>query len=126
VLTQLLAPGAPGKVTGVRELMYVPGTLAGEGETQIFLTTADSSAASLTVRHRPGEAPQWGASFSELVAEVGHPPAPETLEWYRLACFLPASAPSAANMSEGEDARRMAEADYRLVIAGLGECRRTM
>jgi hypothetical protein len=126
ILTQLLAPGAPGKVTGVRELMYVPGTLAGEGETQIFLTTSDSSAASLTVRHRPGEAPQWGVSFSELVAEVGHPPAPETLEWYRLACSLPANPPPAANMSEGEEARRMAEADYRMVIASLGTCRRTL
>lgn len=126
VVTELLSPQAPARVTGVRELTYVPGTLAGEGETQIFLTTADSSAASLTVRHRPGQPPQWGASFSELVAELGNPPRAETVEWYRLACFLPPSAPTNTNMSDGGEAKRIAEADYRMVIAALGPCRRTM
>jgi hypothetical protein len=126
VLTELLSPQAPARITGVRELTYVPGTLAGEGETQIFLTTADSSAASLTVRHQPGQPPQWGASFSELVAELGRPPRAETLEWYRLACSLPPSPPRGTNMSEGDDALRMAEADYRMVVAALGPCRRTM
>lgn len=126
IVTELLAPGAPARVTGVREMMYVPGTLAGEGETQIFLTTADSSAASLTVRHQPNQPPQWGASFSELVAELGHPPARDTIEWYRLACFLPTTPPASADMSEGEEARRMAQADYRMVMASLGPCPRTM
>lgn len=126
VITALVAPDAPAKITGVRELIYVPGTLAGEGETQIFLSTADSSAASLTVRHQPGRPAQWGASFSELVAELGHPPQRDTLEWYRLACFLPPSAPPSANMSEGAGERGMAEADYRMVIQALGPCRRTL
>jgi hypothetical protein len=126
VVTALLAPDAPAEVTGVRELIYVPGTLAGEGETQIFLNTADSSAASLTVRHQPGRPVQWGASFSELVAELGHPPERDTLEWYRLACALPPSPPASANMSEGAGERGMAEADYRMVIEALGPCRRTL
>jgi hypothetical protein len=126
ILTELLAPGAPARVTGVRELAYVPGTLAGEGETQIFLTTADGSAASVTVRHQPNQPPRWGASFSELVAEVGHPPQRETVQWYRLACFLPQRLPGKANMSEGEEARGMAEADYRLVMDSLGPCPRTL
>jgi len=126
ILTELLAPNAPARVTGVRELMYVPGTLAGEGETQIFLTTADGSAASLTVRHQPNQEPRWGASFSELVADLGHPPARETIGWYRLACFLPATPPASANVSEGSDARSMADADYRLIMASLGPCRRTI
>lgn len=126
ILTELVSPDAPARVTGVRELTYVPGTLAGEGETQIFLTTADSSAASLTVRHQPGQAPQWGASFSELVAELGNPPKPETIEWYRLACSLPPTPPAGINMSDSEEARRMAEADYRMVVASLGPCQRTM
>ncbi len=126
ILTELLAPNAPARVTGVRELMYVPGTLAGEGETQIFLTTADGSAGSLTVRHQPNQEPRWGASFSELVADLGHPPARETIGWYRLACFLPATPPASANVSEGSDARSMADADYRLIMASLGPCRRTI
>jgi hypothetical protein len=126
IITELLSAQAPARVTGVREMMYVPGTLAGEGETQIFLTTKDSSAASITVRHGPNRPPEWGASFSELVAEVGHPPRRDTIAWYRLACFLPTNPPASANMSEGEEARRMAEADYRMVISSLGPCRRTM
>jgi len=126
VLTALLAPDAPARITGVRELIYVPGNLAGEGETQIFLKTRDASAASITVRHVPGQPPAWGVSFSELTADVGHPPEPDTLEWYRLACFLPAAPPQGANMSEAIEDRRTAAADYRLVVSSLGPCRRAM
>lgn len=126
VLTALVSPDAPARVTGVRELLYVPGTLAGQGETQIFLNTADGSAASIGVRHQPGAAPQWGASFSELVGDLGNPPAAETLEWYRLACFLPNNPPAAANVSETEAARRQAVADYRMVVGELGACERTL
>jgi hypothetical protein len=126
VLQALVAPGAPARVTGVRELLYVPGTLSGQGETQIFLTTKDGSAASITVRHEPGAPPAWGVSFSELVAEVGNPPQQDTLEWYRLACFLPDVPPQGVNVSEGHAERRQAEADYRMVIGELGVCRRTL
>lgn len=125
ILTARLAPDAPGPVRGVREIIHVPGTLAGEGETQIFLNTKDSSAASITVRHQPGQPPVWGVSFSELVAQVGRPPARDTLEWYRLACFLPPAPPPGANMSEGPVAQRQAEVDYRYVMAELGPCQRT-
>lgn len=126
ILKALIAPDAPARVTGVRELLHVPGTLAGQGETQIFLTTADGSAASITVRHQPGAPPAWGASFSELVADVGHPPQPDTLEWYRLACFLPNMPPPGANISEGYAAKRQAEADYRMVLGELGVCERNL
>lgn len=126
ILKALISPSAPAKITGVRELLYVPGNLAGQGETQIFLNTANGSAASITVVHEPGAAPAWGVSFSELVADVGHPPQPDTLEWYRLACFLPANPPPRANVSEGVDAMRQAAADYRLVMAQLGGCRRNL
>lgn len=126
VLTALLAPDAPAKISGVREIIFVPGTLAGEGETQMFLTTANRSAASITVRHEPGLPPRWGVSFSELVADVSRPPMQGTLEWYRLACFLPPLPPPGANLSEGAFAKRQAEEDYRLVIRSLGPCDRTM
>ena len=125
LLQQLAAPDAPSKVTGVREAIHVPGNLAGQGETQIFLKTTDGSAASIAVRHEPGGAVRWGVSFSELVADVGNPPARETLEWYRLACFLPNSLPINANLSEGASARRQADADYRMVLGELGACPRS-
>jgi hypothetical protein len=124
ILTELVSPNAPPVVTGVRELIYVPGTLAGEGETQIFLTTANKSAASITVRHTPGAPPAWGVSFSELVADVGNPPKRDTLTWYRLACFLPDTLPPGANISETADSRAQAEADYRMVLGQLGTCSR--
>ncbi|TYC85424.1 hypothetical protein FMM79_16385 [Novosphingobium sp. BW1] len=124
LLRETVAPDAPGEITGVRELLYVPGTLAGQGETQIFLNTRDGSAASITVRHEPGKPVAWGASFSELVADVTQPPAPETLEWYRLACALPQYPPQGANISQGYDAKRQAQDDYRAVLRQLGPCTR--
>lgn len=124
ILSALVAPDAPHKVTGVREALYVPGNLAGEGETQFFLDTADQSAASITVQHRPGSAVAWGVSFSEVAAAVGSPPRRDTLTWYRLACFLPNSLPRAVNLSENAASRAQAEADYRMVLGELGPCPR--
>ena len=123
ILAELLAPDAPARITGVREVINVAGTLAGESETQMFLGTRDGSAASILVTRRPGEAPSWGASFSE-VAGAGSPPQRESLRWYRLACFMPPSLPPSINLSDSPQERAQAEADYRLVIAGLGACPR--
>ncbi|GGY99866.1 hypothetical protein [Novosphingobium colocasiae] len=126
ILADLAAPDAPAEVTGVRELLYVPGDLAGQGETQVFLTTKSGTAASITVHHEPGAAPVWGVSFSELVAELGHPPQRDTLGWYRLACFLPNVLPPALNVSESYASVRQADADYRMVLGELGVCTRTL
>lgn len=126
ILRGFVAPDAPAKITGVRELLYVPGNLAGQGETQIFLNTVDNSAASITVRHEPGAAPAWGVSFSELVADIGHPPQRDTIEWYRLACFLPNVPPAQANVSDSFAAQQQALSDYRMVLGDLGPCDRTL
>ena len=123
MLAELAEADAPARITGVREIIHVPGTLAGEGETQIFLATADGSAASIAVRHGAGGA-RWGASFSELVADTGNPPRSRTLEWYRLACFLPNRLPAGANRSDDPASRRQAEVDYRMVLGELGVCAR--
>ncbi|WP_159981192.1 MULTISPECIES: hypothetical protein [unclassified Novosphingobium] len=126
ILGELVSPDAPARITGVRELLYVPGNLAGQGETQIFFNTKDNSAASITVRHEPGAAPVWGVSFSELVADVGHPPPRDTLEWYRLACFLPNLPPARANISGSYAEQQQALSDYRMVLGDLGVCSRTL
>ena len=47
ILTELLSADSPARISGVREAIHVSGTLAGEGETQIFLSTRDGSAASI-------------------------------------------------------------------------------
>jgi hypothetical protein len=125
VLAELLAPGAPRRVTSIREAIHVPGTLAGEGETQIFLSTPDDEPASITVHRRPGEAASWSASFSEVLDAGGGAAPRETLAWYRLACFLPGSLPAGSNLSDGAAAREQAERDYRLVMDQMGSCPRT-
>ena len=123
ILTELLAPNAPPRIAGVREAINVAGELAGQSETQIFLSAANSGAAALSVTRRPGAAPAWGVSFSE-VAEGGKPPPRETLRWYRLACFLPQQLPRGTNLSGSPEEREQAEADYRLILADLGACER--
>jgi hypothetical protein len=125
IIGELLAPGAPGRISGVREAINVPGELAGEGETQLFLTTRDGAPVAITVSRKAGEPPRWSISFSEVVETDAKPPAPQTLAWYRLACFLPPRLPATANLSEGEGARRQAEADYQFVLQELGACERT-
>ena len=123
ILAELLAPDAPARITGVREAIHVAGALAGEGETQLFLATRDGSAASIGIVRRAGAEPKWGVSFSE-VAEGGSPPPRETLRWYRLACFLPATLAPAVNLSESPPEKAQADADYQLMMRALGACPR--
>ena len=125
ILTELVAPGAPPRVTGVREVSYVPGNLVGEGETQIFLSTQAGDPVSITVLRRPGQAPTWGVAFGEIVDQAARPPARDTLAWYRLACFLPNALSTATILAGDGDARRRAAEDYRYVRGQLGACPRT-
>jgi hypothetical protein len=125
LLTELVAPGAAPRVTGVREAMHVPGNLAGEGETQVFMATEKGDPVSLTVIRRPGSAPVWGVSLSEIVDQAARPPARDTLTWYRLACFLPAELPRDALLYGSASNRRIAAEDYRMVMNQLGPCTRT-
>ena len=124
LLQELYAPGAPHKVTGVREAIQVPGTLAGEGETQLFLATANGEPAALAVSRSPGQPVKISVSFSEVLGEPTGVPPRDTLAWYRLACFLPPVLPVGANISEGETARAAAGADYRFLLEQLGPCPR--
>lgn len=125
IIGELLAPDAPEPVGVIREAIHVPGALAGEGETQLFLTTKGGAPVAITVTRKSDEAPRWSVSFSEVVSTDAEPPAADTLAWYRLACFLPRRLPQGANLSEGDAARQQAEADYQLVLRELGQCTRT-
>lgn len=125
VIAALAAADAPPPITGVRDVMSVVGNLAGESETQLFLDTVTGTPVSLTVVRRPGMEPQWGVSWSEIVDQSARPPAPASAAWYRLACFLPAQLPQDAFLQQEQTARAQAQADYRLIVKQLGECRRT-
>ena len=120
-----LASDAPPVITGVGNAFHVAGALPGEGETQIFLTTADQRPVSLSILRRPGEQPRWAVALSEIVDESAAPPAPETLLWYRMACALPPTLPARSTGSlEAADAT-IAREDYAYVLAALGPCGRT-
>ena len=125
IAKDVLAADAPPTITGVGNAFHVPGALPGEGETQIFLTTADQRPVSLSVLRRPGEQPRWAVALSEIVDEAAVPPPRDTLLWYRLACALPATLPERSTAAlEAADAQ-VAQEDYRFVIGELGECGRT-
>ena len=126
VIAAFAVPDAPPAVTGVRDVMSVPGNLVGESETQLFLNTAGGEPVSLTVIRRPGMEPTWGVSWSEIVDQSARPPVPETVEWYRLACFLPRELPGNAFLQADRASRTRAEADYRYILDQLGDCPRLL
>ena len=126
ILAEFVAPDAAPAITGVRDALSVAGTLSGESETQIFLDTRSGDPVSITVVRRPGMEPVWGVSYGEIVDQAARPPAPETLGWYRLACFLPSELPAAANLSQDTPSRGRDAQDYRFVMQQLGPCERTL
>ncbi len=125
VLSALLSPDAPPRVTGIRDALAVEGTLAGESETQLFLDTENDGPVSVTIVRRPGQAPRWGVSWTEIVDQSARAPQRDTLEWYRLACSLPDTLPGNANLSRDPRSRALASVDYTLVREALGPCPRT-
>lgn len=126
LLRSMVSSRASAEVSGVREVLHVPGNLAGQGRTQIFLKTEDDSAASITVRRRPDSTRTWSVSFSELAAGSEAAPNANTFAWYRLACFLPQTPPVGTNISQTAPARRKALEDYRFVMEQLGTCERRL
>ncbi|MEL6487369.1 MAG: hypothetical protein AAFQ13_09520 [Pseudomonadota bacterium] len=126
ILTQLVANDPPPVITGISDALAVPGTLAGESETQIFLKTQGGSPVSLTVLRRPGQRAVWGVSWGEIIDSAARPPEPETLRWYRLACALPQRLPSSANLARDPASRRLAANDYAFVLGELGPCARAI
>ena len=124
IMREASAPGAAPRITGIGRAFHVPGTLPGESETQIFLQTAGGQPVSLSVLRRPGIAPQWAVSLSEVTDDAAAPPAANSLLWYRLACTLPRTIPAESYADAPEQAQAI-RADYDVVIRGLGPCART-
>lgn len=115
---------APQKITGITSAFYSPGTVLGEGETQIFLKTGSDQPLSLSVLSRPGQEKRWAVSTAEVIDESATAPAKFTLLWYRLACDLPRTLSSdLVEAAESDNAAR-AQADYKFVQDSLGPCGR--
>jgi hypothetical protein len=123
ITRETLAADAPPAITGVGNAFHVPGSLPGEGETQVFLQTANGAPVSLQILRRPGEQPRWSVSLGDIVDESAGPPQPNTLLWYRLACGLPRQLPPESLESVDSANAAIAREDYAMVLAALGPCR---
>ncbi|OAN60202.1 hypothetical protein A7X12_03780 [Sphingomonas sp. TDK1] len=122
ITRELLASDAPPAVTGIGNAFHVPGALPGEGETQVFVKTANGAPISLQILRRPGEKPRWGVSLGDIVDPNAGAPKRNTLAWYRLACGLPKALPNEAVSAETPDNAEAARQDYQVVLRELGPC----
>jgi hypothetical protein len=116
---------APQPIVGVTSAFHSPGTVIGEGETQVFVEAQGNQIYSLSVFSRPGVPKRWAVSTGEVIDESATAPAKNSLLWYRLACGLPGALDGklVETAEDGNVAR--AQADYRYVIESLGACDRT-
>ncbi len=122
IVQEMVDPAAPPAVTGLGNAFHVPGTLPGEGETQIFVQTATGAPISLSILRRPGEQRRWAVALGEIVDDAAGPPPRDTLLWYRLACGLPRALPDASLAGLEPANAAIAREDYAFVIAQLGAC----
>lgn len=107
-------------ITGVANGFRADGTVAGESESQFFLTAADNRGVTLVVTSKPGEPRRVAVARGDVIDESASVVRRETLLWYRLACFLPARLPAGAGGSDVSLAT-----DWIAALSSLGPCNRT-
>jgi hypothetical protein len=123
---EAVAINAPPAITGVGQAFHFPGTISGEGETQIFMGTQGGVPVSINMTSKSGQPPLWNVSLGEVVSTQARAPERDTLLWYRLACgALPARLPVESLVSKTQAANVKADADYQYVRQALGACPRT-
>ena len=108
-------------VTGIASAFRVPGAVPGEAESQFFLATADSRPISLVVLSRPGQTRAVSLALGDVIDDAAAGVKPDTLLWYRLACFLPRTLPASVG---GDDRAGLAD-DWAFAVASLGACARS-
>lgn len=115
---------APG-IERIGSAFHVPGTIIGEGETQIFMETDSNVPISISVLSREGQQKFWAVSLGEIVDEAAKAPVRNSLLWYRLACFLPNDLPYSSLDGQSPANAEQARRDYKLVLRDLGSCPRS-
>lgn len=116
---------APQAITGITSAFHSPGTIIGEGETQIFVQAQQNQIYSLSVFSRPGAPKRWAVSTGEVIDESAMAPQKNSLLWYRLACGLPNSLDLKVVETSDSESAVKAQADYRFILESLGRCDRT-
>ncbi|WP_417593535.1 hypothetical protein [Parasphingorhabdus sp.] len=122
---ELVARDAPPAISRIASAFHVPGTIIGEGETQIFMETETGSPVSITILKRAGQQRFWAVSLGEIVDESARAPVRNSLLWYRLACFLPRQLPADALATDNMGNAQQARSDYQMVLRDLGNCPRS-
>ena len=125
LVRELVARDAPPAISRIASAFHVPGTIIGEGETQIFMETETGSPISITILKRAGQQKFWAVSLGEIVDESARAPVRNSLLWYRLACFLPRQLPADALATDDMANARQARSDYQMVLRDLGNCPRS-
>jgi len=125
LVTEVVSRDAPPAISGIAGAFHVPGTIIGEGETQIFMDTKGQVPVSISVLSRDGQRKTWAVSLGEIVDEAAQAPVRNSLLWYRLACFLPRELPYSALGDVDPSIANQARRDYQLVIRDLGNCPRS-
>ena len=125
LVRELVDRDAPPAISRIASAFHVPGTIIGEGETQIFMETDTGSPISITVLKRDGQPKFWAVSLGEIIDEAARAPVRNSLLWYRLACFLPRQLPAASLADDSAANAQQARSDYQLVLRDLGECPRS-
>lgn len=116
---------APQAIVGVTSAFHSPGTVIGEGETQIFVEAKGNQIYSLSIFSRPGAPKRWAVSTGEVIDESAVAPQRNSLLWYRLACGLPRTLDAKLVETSDADSAAKAQADYRFILESLGACDRT-
>jgi hypothetical protein len=124
-LSEAAIANAPGAITSISGAFHLPGPIPGESESQFFMATEDRPM-SISVSRTPGTVPRWWISLGEVVDQGLEPPRRDTFLWYRLACFLPPTLPAEAKADSETVLHAALDADYRIVLDGLGPCPRTL
>ncbi|MBZ6379927.1 hypothetical protein B5C34_13940 [Pacificimonas flava] len=106
----------------VTSAFHVPGTIAGESESQIFVRTGEGRPLSLVVLRRPGQAPRVSVATGDIIDPNAPPPERGSLPALVLACSLPESLPG--EVLEGSRDADALRADYQAAREALGGCER--
>lgn len=125
-ITQVIAPSAAQKITGISSAFHSPGTIIGEGETQIFLNTQFRQPMAISVVSRGSGHKNWSVSTSEVIDINAVQPQRRSLIGHRLACSLPSNIQSNIIESGNTENIRKTMADYEYVKNAIGPCVRNI
>lgn len=122
IIKDIIAEDAPQKITSISSAFHSPGTIIGEGETQIFLNTETGQPIAISVISKQNQRPKWSASTSEVIDINATEPARNSLLGHRLACGLPNMIDNDKIEAASSKDRRKAATDYDYVRSSIGRC----